>query len=120
MRFGDYLWVEWDLNTSDFFLPSLTVQPLVENAVKHGVGRKEEGATAKIVTCENEECFFVTVSGDGVGFAPEDYEGTGEHIGIANVRARLLATCGGTLTIDGKIGCGTTAMVTIFKEVIVR
>ena len=50
MRFGEDLQVEMDLETEDFLLPPLTLQPLVENAVKHGVMQKEEGGTVRIVT----------------------------------------------------------------------
>lgn len=41
MRFEDRLEIEWDIQTEDFMIPALTVQPLVENAVKHGVCRLE-------------------------------------------------------------------------------
>jgi sensor histidine kinase YesM len=40
----------YDIETKDFFIPSLTVQPLVENAVKYGVGKKKEGGTAALFT----------------------------------------------------------------------
>ena len=50
MRFGDELNIEYDIEATDFLIPSLTVQPLVENAVKHGVGMKEDGGTVTIAT----------------------------------------------------------------------
>ena len=48
IRFGDDLHVEYDIQEDDFFLPTLTIQPIVENAVKYGVGNKEEGGTVWI------------------------------------------------------------------------
>lgn len=68
MRFGDDLNIVYDIGVTDFTIPSLTVQPLVENAVKHGVGMKEDGGTVTISTKEYDDRYKVVVSDDGVGF----------------------------------------------------
>ena len=54
LRFADALNVEYDIQTTDFELPILSIQPLVENAVKHGVGMKKYGGTVKISTGETD------------------------------------------------------------------
>lgn len=116
MRFGELLAVEYDIQASDFLLPALCVQPLVENAVNHGLGDKPEGGTVTITARERENCYEVTVTDDGVGFEAGETRGSGEHIGISNVRTRLDVLCGGQLKITSQKGVGTTAAITIDKE----
>ena len=118
MRFGKKLNVEYDIQTTDFKLPMLSVQPLVENAVKHGVGMKKKGGTVTISTRETEDAFIVTVSDDGVGFdvnAPKKDDGR-SHVGMENTRSRLKQMCGGEITIQSTVGEGTTATITLPKE----
>lgn len=67
LRF-DNLKVIYDVEVEDFALPSLTVQPIVENAVKHGITKGRDGGTLTIATREKEECYQITVTDDGVGF----------------------------------------------------
>lgn len=117
MRFEDELNVVYDIQTDGFLIPSLTVQPLVENAVKYGVGKKPGGGTVTITTREQEECYQITVSDDGVGYDPGETQYDGRtHIGINNVRARLASMVGGTLTVESAVGSGTTAVIQIPKE----
>lgn len=117
MRFGDELNIEYDIETTDFLIPSLTVQPLVENAVKHGVGMLEDGGTVTIATREYPDRYEVIVSDNGVGFDPEKKPNDGRsHVGMENVRNRLKTMCNATLDIKSKIGEGTTATITIPKE----
>jgi len=47
-RFGDNLRVEYEIGATDFFIPALTLQPIVENAVRNGVMRQEEGGTVRV------------------------------------------------------------------------
>ena len=56
MRFENDLKIVWEIETEEFMIPSLTLQPLVENAVKHGVGQSLDGGTVKICTHEEPEC----------------------------------------------------------------
>lgn len=116
IRFGDHLKVEYEITTSDFFLPALSLQPLVENAVRHGVTKREEGGTIWVSTRENDQAYLVTIRDDGVGFVPGQLQKDGrEHVGIENVRSRLAAQCGGLLTIGSQPGIGTVAQVRIPK-----
>lgn len=116
MRFEEELTVAFDLQTTDFCLPPLTVQPLVENAVRCGVGKKEGGGTVSISTRENGDQIQVSICDDGVGFDKDAQIGDGRsHVGIQNVRARLRAQCGGSVAIESVPGVGTKAVISIPK-----
>ncbi len=117
MRFASDLNIVYDIAVTGFLLPTLTVQPLVENAVKYGVGKKEGGGTVTIATRENEQFFTVTVIDDGVGYdlMATQYDGS-THVGIENVRSRLAAMMGGKLKIESIKGVGTVATIQIPKE----
>lgn len=117
MRFGDDLTVVFDIEATDFALPSLTVQPLVENAVKHGVGMREDGGTVTVATREFDDRFEITVTDDGVGFDPSVPKDDGRaHVGMDNVRHRLQTMCRATLTVQSTVGEGTNATIIIPKE----
>ena len=116
LRFGEELNIEYDLQGGNFYLPALSIQPIVENAVKHGTGAKLDGGTVRIATREEEDAFVVTVSDDGVGFDPEkDLSDGREHVGIRNVRERVQKMCGGSLSITSREGEGTTVVIRIPK-----
>lgn len=119
MRFEEELSIVYDIRTTAFMLPLLSVQPLAENAVKHGLCKKPGGGTLTISSRETEQGFEVVVSDDGVGFdpgmPPED-DGR-DHIGISATRQRLYAQCGGTLRIESCPGGGTTATIDIPKDI---
>lgn len=117
MRFDDMLNIEYDIQTTDFEVPQLSVQPLVENAVKHGVGMKEDGGTVKIATCETENAYEIIISDDGVGFdtsaPPKDDRRS--HVGMENTRKRLKDMCDADVSITSTIGEGTIAKIIIPK-----
>lgn len=118
MRFGDALKVVYNIETTDFSLPVLTLQPIVENAVKHGIGQREDGGTVVISCVDRGDRIEITVVDDGVGFDPDQARADDRcHIGIENVRHRLYATCGGEIVINSRKNVGTTAIITIYKEV---
>lgn len=115
-RFGDRLRVVYDIQCRDFSLPPLTIQPIVENAVRHGVLKKERGGTVTLRSCETADGYTVTIEDDGVGMISADTPQDGRsHIGIENVRSRLEAMCGGTMHIESKTGAGTTVVLHIPK-----
>ncbi|MGN0657293.1 MAG: sensor histidine kinase [Ruminiclostridium sp.] len=117
MRFEDTLKVEWDIHTKDFMIPVLTVQPLVENAVKHGICNSENGGTVRISSAERGEFYEVLVSDNGEGFNIAEISADGtSHLGIENVRNRLEKMCGGELIISSEKGKGTTALIRIPKN----
>lgn len=118
LRFGNKLNVAYDVTATDFVLPQLSIQPLVENAVKHGVGMKKKGGTVTIATRETDTAYEVIVSDDGVGFdvnAPKKEDGR-SHVGMENTKRRLKDMCGGEVTIESTIGEGTVATVILPKE----
>ncbi|MBR3538539.1 MAG: histidine kinase, partial [Eubacterium sp.] len=102
-----------------FSLPALTIQPLVENAVRHGIMPLDMGGIITITTRETEQEYIVSISDNGVGFdtaAQESSEDPKEHIGIRNVRERLRRLSGGSLTIRSEQGHGTEAVIRIPKQ----
>ena len=114
IRFQDELQVVYDIQTEDFIIPALTVQPLVENAVKHGMMGSENVCTITIRTKCVERGYQVIIEDDGCGFDPEQVKNDGrKHIGIESVRSRLKFMVGGTLTVKSAIGKGTTVIIEI-------
>ena len=113
IRFRGKLAVIYDVEVTDFKLPPLTVEPLVENAVKHGVTKKRGGGRVTISTRRTDEGVLVTVADTGVGFDLNTYMEDGKpHVGIRNVRERLQNMVGGSLSITSTEN-GTVAVVTI-------
>ena len=119
IRFEDELQVRYEIHTKDFRVPPLTIQPLVENAVKHGVGRKPGGGTVTIVTDDLGNFIRIQVIDDGVGFhadQPYDPDDNKTHVGLYSVRERIRSMTGGTLNIKSTPGEGTSAEVILPKS----
>ena len=112
IRYGDKLSVDFDTRHTAFRLPALTLQPLVENAVKHGLGRGVGPEHITVRTRAEEGCAVITVEDDGPGMKPAS-EDSEAHIGLANVRERLELMCGGTLDVAPRSGGGTVVTVSI-------
>lgn len=116
IRFEDTLEIEYDIQCDAFSLPVLTVQPIVENAVKHGTSKKRGGGKVLISTREDGENYIIRVSDTGVGFDPSQPKNDGKsHVGIENVKQRLSNMCAGSLTIESEVGVGTLATIRIPK-----
>lgn len=117
LRFQDELEVVYDIQTQDFMLPALSVQPLIENAVKHGVGQKIGGGTVTISTSETEHEYVICIADDGVGFDENEPMDSGStHVGIENTKNRLDMMLNARLEIESKKGEGTTARILIPKR----
>jgi len=121
MRFGEKLRVVYDIIASEFSVPTLSIQPLVENAICHGIyERGNDGGTVTLRTSESEKNWIVTVSDDGVGFdvaavtAGID-SGESDSTGLRNAVYRLKYIVGADVSIDSTPGTGTTVTVTIPK-----
>lgn len=117
LRFGDSLQIEYDLQCTDFSMPTLTLQPLVENAIRYGVRKSEDGkGTVTIRTREYPDYYKIHVIDDGPGFVVNTLPDDGmSHLGIKNVNDRLRRVCGGELIIDSRLGKGTDAVIIIPK-----
>ncbi len=116
-RFGNKVNLILELNDTDFELPPLTVQPLVENAVKYGVMQKLDGVCVKIKTYSNNLGNYVEISDNGNGFDTESYKTDGEkHLGLSMVGERLKTMAHGTLDVKSTPGEGSVITVFVPKK----
>jgi len=128
-RFSDRLQFEFiiDETVEEMFIPPLTLQPLVENAIKHGLRGMKNGKI-KIITNKQEDCVYLAVEDNGIGIEPEridlllnqrvkSEESTG--FGLYNVHQRLIGTFGDKsgLHIESDIHIGTTIWFVIPNKV---
>lgn len=108
------LYIEYDIQVDNFMLPTLTVQPLVENAVRHGITKRPDAAgILRIETYQVQSYYVIRIIDDGVGYVKKELNDGRKHIGIDNARFRLETLCNGTLTITGIQGVGTTCEIRI-------
>lgn len=118
IRFGDELAVKYDIQVYDFKMPALTLQPIVENAVRHGLRGRDGQGNVTISTYRSDGINYVRVEDDGVGFdtdmlnRKEDGSAT-FGIAIYNVRSRIEQMCGGTMDIDSRMDGGTRVTIQI-------
>lgn len=140
VRFGDRLNVDFDIQESEFIVPPLSIQPLVENAIKHGVCKRPEGGTVILRSYSDQNNYIIEVEDDGVGIPPERLEyvlGNGEgyfgnaleitgareqnltgngseshqSTGMKNIMMRLDEMCKAKLEIQSEVGKGTLTKV---------
>ena len=116
VRFPDMTFL-FEMNSEDFPIPALTVQPIVENAIKHGLMKLQKGGTIHVVSYETDTHYCVRVQDDGVGFDTDVLLDERKHVGIRNIRGRLEAMVNGTLQIESTEGVGTKVLIMIPKEV---
>ena len=116
LRFPNKLNVEYDINYTAFPVPALSVQPMVENAIKHGICKSKTGGTVRIGSSETDLFYIVTVHDDGTGFDVRKTIDDGrQHLGIKNSRYRIREMTGGSLDIASAPGKGTTVTIMIPK-----
>ena len=121
LRFGDKLHIVYHIEVEEFLLPALTLQPLVENAITHGIGNKHGGGTVTISTCADADNWRITVQDDGCGTDTVAVDGLppqqeGGSIGLANVRQRVESIAGGQLHFNSSKDRGTTVTVMLPRE----
>ena len=116
VRFPDMTFV-FQMDSHDFHIPALTIQPIVENAIKHGLMKLTKGGTIRVVSYETDTHYCVSVEDNGVGFDTNELLDERKHVGIRNIRERLKAMVDGSLEIESAVGTGTKALITIPKEV---
>jgi signal transduction histidine kinase len=123
-RFGERLRIRYEVDEdADCLLPPLTLQPLVENAVRHGITTKENGGTVKISVRADSSYTLLTVEDDGKGMPDgfqtlfskeEEHEG---GVGLRNIHLRLVKLFGTGVEIGSGIDGGTKVVIRIPKAI---
>lgn len=112
VRFEDWLTFDLDISVEQFQLPPLTIQPLVENAVRHGIMARADGGHVQLRVWQEERHIWIAVKDNGVGMSAEtlarvrSIQSSG-GIGIPNIEGRLNQLFGHGLTIRSEPGQGT-------------
>ena len=115
IRFGDRINVIYDIGTTDFNVSPLSIQPVVENAIKHGILKRIEGGTVNIKTYENDTSCVIEIEDNGVGFNIKDVNFfNNKHFGINNIKYRIDKS-NGKFEIDSEVNKGTKVKITFFK-----
>lgn len=113
-QFEDTLFVNFDTPYRTFRIPPLTLQPIVENAVKHGMSKSNDPIHISVITKQTGKSVEIIVEDDGVGFDPaRNSDDNDPHIALNNIKGRLEMMCKGKLTISQREGGGTSVKVTI-------
>lgn len=108
-----FIEVEYEIEDDDFSLPALTLQPLVENAIRHGIRGQYDGRVS-VHSFREEGEHVIVIRDNGRGFDTGDLsQKEPGHIGLRNVRDRVEELCGGTLQIKSRINEGTTVTIRI-------
>lgn len=117
LRFGDRLKVEYDIEYDDFLIPPLTIQPIAENAIKHGINQRVNGGTLKISSYEKDDEIFILIEDDGVGFDVNEQKNDGRsHIGMNNIKTRLKEMLNARVEFSSTQDVGTKVTIIIPKE----
>lgn len=119
-RFGDRLNVIYDIDEDiDFTIPPLMIQPLVENAVHHGISKKRGGGWIKLTAKkESENRYYIKVEDNGIGMPPiKQHDIFSSHfthsVGMKNINRRLKHFCGSELNIESAPDSGTAVSMVI-------
>lgn len=116
IRFGERIDVQYEIEATNFTVPMLTLQPIVENAVKHGIRQKKDGGSILISTFEDDLYYHLLVKDNGVGFDLEEIKNDGKiHVGLKNVTERIEHISNGTVIIQSEKGRGTNILINIPK-----
>lgn len=110
MRMCENLSIVYDIQEKNFMIPPLTIQPLVENAVKHGILNKAGGGTIIIHSKRENQKVIISIEDNGIGFDTKQPSGIFErqdHIGLKNVQNRVEKMLSGTLSIHSEAYRGT-------------
>ena len=115
VRFGDRIKFETDIEEEDFLMPPLVLQPIVENAIKHGLTARVEGGRIWLSTRSDSKWVYITVTDDGAGFEQHELYKE-DSVGLRNVRLRLKHMVNGNLTIKSTPGLGTSVQIMIPRK----
>ncbi|MBO5564456.1 MAG: histidine kinase [Lachnospiraceae bacterium] len=113
LRYEDDLRVETDFKVMNFLVQPFLLRSLVNNAVRHGIAKKEDGGTVRITADIENDNYVITVSDDGVGFDTSLLKDTGDsHFGLRSIGEQL-RQIGGSMEVTSSPGAGTTVRVNI-------
>lgn len=112
MRFPGRIQYEKKLEETWFQIPPMTIQPLVENAIKHGIIEADRSGTVRLMTSREADGIRIEVTDNGVGFEPKELEKE-ESVGIRNVRYRLEKMVSATMETESQLGMGTRVVIRI-------
>lgn len=115
VRFGDKVEFYTDIETVDFMIPPLIIQPVVENAIKHGISKKKGNGTIILRTRQQGENVLITIEDDGIGFEMAELDKE-KSVGLKNIRFRLEHLVNGTFSITSEVNVGTVVTITIPKN----
>ena len=113
MRYGDKLRVVDAIDTLDFQVPTLSLQTLVENAIRHGVSPRPEGGLVVVHTERGDGFTLIRIMDNGVGFDPDLHSHNADSIGLANAKQRMEVMMGAQFDIQSIPGKGTTISIRI-------
>jgi two-component system, LytTR family, sensor kinase len=114
-RFGDRLRVVFDIDPAvlDASVPSLVLQPLVENALRHGIAPKVSGGRVDIIARRDGEHLSLVVRDDGYGVPSDELEALNEGVGVSNTRSRLTLLYGDRHRFEFRTPAGGGLEVTV-------
>ncbi|WP_168714395.1 ATP-binding protein [Niallia nealsonii] len=119
MRFRDRIHIQYDIKVKDFMVPPLIVQPVIENAIRHGISKKAAGGFLFFSVEQKKKQIMITIEDTGVGMSPETLasifssaarEG---HVGLKNINKRLKYYYGTELQITSEENSGTKVVLEI-------
>jgi len=116
MRFGDRFHVSFHIEAEQFVLPPFSLQPIVENAVKHGVAKSDLVGDIHIESLETPEAYLVTVSDNCGGFDAEQFKNGKSSFGLRYIQQILSMTVNGKLIVESELGVGTKITIQLPKE----
>lgn len=132
LRYGDLFDIEWDIDESilSYTIIKICLQPIIENAVYHGIKQKNDNGLIKIKGLCNDNNIILIVSDDGIGIEKDaldelnktlsetSFTNEKSHIGLSNVNQRIKIIFGDSygIHVESTVGVGTDVYVTIPKK----
>jgi sensor histidine kinase YesM len=116
VRFEGKLFVKLDTPHTNFRIPPLTLQPIVENSVKYGIDPELDPLYISVVTNETENGSEIIVTDNGPGFNEDEIiteDNSQPHVAINNIRKRLSMMCDGSIWFSSRDGGGTVVRIFI-------
>lgn len=121
MRMQDRLHISYQIEASGFFVPPFSIQPIVENAIRHGIYPRKSGGDVTVCSRSGKDSWIVEVTDTGVGFDVQGAlkkakAGESDSAGLINLMARLQEVAHASVTVQSVPGAGTTVTVTLPRK----